>query len=166
MNTDPPASGEPLDEADLRLLEELREMYQAMDPMPADLPERIMFALALRDLDFEVARLSAEEDQLTSAARGTEQSRTITFDSDSLTIMIRVDANHDGTARLDGWLAPPHPREIELKTASGSLTVLADEQGRFAFARVPRGTAQLIARPGDGHWPAAGRSVVTPALVL
>jgi hypothetical protein len=166
MNTYPPAPGEPLDEDDLRLLGELREMYQTLDPMPADLPERIMFSLILRDLDFEVARLSAEEDGRVLAARGAEQSRTITFDSDSLTIMIRVDANHDGTARLDGWLAPPQAREVELKTAGGSLTVLADPQGRFAFASVPRGTAQLIARPGEGDLPDAGRCVVTPPLVL
>ncbi len=82
------------------------------------------------------------------AARGTEQSRTITFDSDSLTIMIRIEANQDGTARVDGWLAPPQRREIEMKTSADSLTVASDEQGRFAFARVPRGTAQLIVRPG------------------
>ncbi len=44
------------------------------------------------------------------AARGAEQSRTITFDSDSLTIMIRIDSNNDGTARVDGWLAPPQRR--------------------------------------------------------
>jgi hypothetical protein len=166
MNTQPPAPGGPLNEADLQLLGELREMYEALDPMPADLPERIMFSLALRDLDFEVARLSAEEDQRMLAARGTEQSRTITFDSDSLTIMIRVDANHDGTARLDGWLAPPQPREIELKTSAGSQSAHADEQGRFAFASVPRGTAQLIARAGDEREFGTGRSVVTPALVL
>jgi hypothetical protein len=161
-----PAPDEPLDEADLQILDELREMYQAIDPMPADLPERVMFSLALRDLEFEVARLSAEEDQPVLAARGTEQSRTITFDSDSLTIMIRVDSNHDGSARVDGWLAPPQCREIEMKIASGSLTVRADEQGRFAFASVPRGTAQLIARPGEDQRPDAGRCVVTPPLVL
>ena len=121
--------------------------------MPADLPERIRFSLALRDLEIEMARL-AEEDQLTVAARGTEQSRTITFDSDSLTIMIRIEANQDGTARVDGWLAPPQRRDIEMKTAADSLTVASDEQGRFAFARVPHGTAQLIVAAGR---PRAGR---------
>ena len=49
--------------------------------MPAELPERIRFLLAFRDLEIEVARLTAEQDELV-AARGTEQSRTITFDSD------------------------------------------------------------------------------------
>ena len=53
-----------------------------------------------------------------------------------------------------------------MKTATDSLTVASDEQGRFAFARVPHGTAQLIVAPAD-HGPAgAGRSVVTPALIL
>ena len=160
-----PSADEPLDDVDFGLLDDIRDLFQDADPMPADLPERIRFRLALRDLEVEVARL-AEEEQLAVAARGTEQSRTITFDSESLTIMIRIDANEDGTARVDGWLAPPQRREIEMKTVADPLTTASDEQGRFAFARVPRGTAQLIVRPtviGPG---AAGRSVVTPALIL
>src|SRR5271155_2578102 len=117
-----PSADGPLDDVDLGLLDDIRELFQAIDPMPSDLPERICFFLALRDLEIEVARL-AGEDQLTVAARGAEQSRTITFDSDSLTIMIRIDANRDGTVRVDGWLAPPQRREIEMKTAADSLSV-------------------------------------------
>lgn len=154
-----PSAEEFLDDTDFRLLDEIREMFQAADPMPADLPERIRFSLALRDLEVEVARLVDEE---AVAARGAEQSRTVTFDSDSLTIMIRIDANVDGTARVDGWLAPPQHRELEMKTTADTLSAVSDEQGRFAFVRVPRGTAQLVVRPAEQE----GRSVVTPALVL
>jgi len=160
-----PSADDPLDEADFGLLGGIRELYQATDPMPADLPERIRFFLSLRDLEIEMARL-AEEDQLIVATRGTEQSRTITFDSDSLTIMIRIEANRDGTARVDGWLAPPQRRDIEMKTTADSLTVASDEQGRFAFAQVPHGTVQLIVAPADHEPAGAGRSVVTPALIL
>lgn len=160
-----PSADDPLDEADFGLLDGIRELFQATDPMPADLPERIRFSLALRDLEIEMARL-ADEDQLTVAARGTEQSRTITFDSDTLTIMIRIDANRDETVRVDGWLAPPQRRDIEMKTSAGSLSVTSDEQGRFAFARVSRGTVQLIVRAADPGPSGAGRSVVTPTLVL
>jgi hypothetical protein len=159
-------SGGPLDDSDLRLLEGIREVFESADPMPTDLPERIRFTLALRNLETEVARLTAEDERPAVSARGTEQSRTITFDSDSLTIMIRIDANQDGTARVDGWLAPPQRREIEMKAATTSLSVSSDEQGRFAFARVPRGTAQLIVRPAAQGQGGAGRSVVTPALIL
>jgi hypothetical protein len=159
-----PADG-PLDDTDLEILAEIRDMFQAADPMPSDLPERIRFSLALRDLEIEVARL-VEEDREVLAVRGPEQSRTITFDSDSLTIMIRIDRNRDGTARVDGWLAPPLRREIELKTVTGSLSAASDEQGRFAFASVPQGTAQLVARPAGPGGSGSGRSVVTPALIL
>lgn len=161
----PPSADEPLDEADAGLLDGIRGLFEATDPMPADLPERISFFLALRDIEIEVARLAAEAGQPAVAARGTEQSRTVTFDSDSLTIMIRIEANRDDTVRVDGWLAPPQHREIEMKTTADSLNVASDEQGRFAFPRVPHGTAQLIVRPA-GPSSGGGRSVVTPALIL
>jgi hypothetical protein len=152
----------PLDDLDLEMLGSIREIFQTADPMPADLPERIRFSLALRDLEIEVARLAADEaDGPLLAARGAEHSRTVTFDSASLTIMIRIDANADGTARVDGWLAPEQSRDIEMKTATEKLRVRSDEQGRFAFVSVPRGTAQLTVQPAG-----QGRPVVTPALVL
>ncbi len=160
------SADDPLDDADLEILADIRGLFQAADPMPADLPERIRFSLALRDLEIEVARLAAEEDRQLLAVRGPEQSRTITFDSDSLTIMIRIDQNRDGTARVDGWLAPPQRSEIEVKTTAGSLSAASDEQGRFALASVPRGTAQLVVRPAEQQTSGSGRSVVTPALIL
>jgi hypothetical protein len=153
------------DHIEAAILDDLREMFRAADPMPATLPERIRFALALDGLEFEVARLCAEGDRLVVAVRGAEQSRTITFDSDSLTIMIRIDANQDGTVRIDGWLAPAQSRTIELRLMAETLTTDADGGGRFAFGQVPRGTAQVVARAGldpDRPWPA----VVAPALVL
>lgn len=155
-----------LDSLDEAILDQIRDAYAAADPMPPDLPERIRFTLALRDLEIEVASLSASEREPVLTSRGEEQSRTITFDSESLTIMIRIDSNRDGTVRVDGWLAPPQRREIEMRTESSPLTVLTDEQGRFAFAIVPRGTAQLIVRPTEDGPSGSGRPVVTPALVL
>src|SRR5580658_7297366 len=150
-----------MDDVDLELLDGIREVFEASDPMPVDLPERIRFRLALRGLEIEVARLVAEDNQPSLAARGAELSRTITFDIDSLTIMIRIDPNLDGTARVDGWLAPPQRREIEMKTTADSLSVASDEQGRFAFASVPRGTAQLVVRPGEQEAGGAGRKTGT-----
>ena len=156
----------PVDAFDLAILDGIREVFEQADPMPADLPERIKFSLALRDLEAEVARLAAEEDPRLLAARGAEQSRTIKFDSDSLTIMIRIDSNKDGTARIDGWLAPPQRREIEMRTPADTLREVSDEQGRFAFASVPRGTARLSVRPGEQGQSGSGRPVVTPTLIL
>jgi hypothetical protein len=160
-----PSADGPLDDFDFGLLDDIREMFQAADPMPPELPGRIRLLLSLRDLEIEVARL-ADEELSAAAVRGAEQSRTITFDSESLTVMIRIDANKDGTVRVDGWLAPPQRREIEMKTTGDRLSVSSDEQGRFAFAQVPRGTAQLVVRPAEPGQGGAGPSVVTPALIL
>jgi len=160
--------------ADEVLLDDIRKLLKALDPVPSHLSDRIRLALALRDLDAELARFASPAEDVALAARGAEQSRIVTFDSDSLTIMIRVDANPDGTARVDGWLAPPHPRPVEMKLTDSSITVTADELGRFVFGSVPRGTAQLIVRPqeidvaserGNGEF-GAMTLVITPALTL
>ena len=36
-----------------------------------------------------------------------------------------------------------------MKTTAATLTAASDEQGRFAFASVPRGTAQLMVQPAE-----------------
>lgn len=136
--------------------------------------DRIRLSVALAgldcDLDSELARLTVNEAAL---ARGApEESRTITFDSSSLTIMIRIDANADGTVRVDGWLAPPHRCQVEITIADGPVTTDADADGRFAFLSVPRGTARLVVRQpeqGTGEsqpGPFGMKTVVTPALML
>ncbi|HSZ39338.1 MAG TPA: hypothetical protein VK817_05215 [Trebonia sp.] len=165
------AGGKPVDWG---LLTQVKDMFETADPMPRDLPERIHFALALRDLEAELARFADTGEEPAAAARGAEESWTVTFDSDSLTIMIRVDANPDGSARVDGWLAPPQPHQVEIRRADCSVSVAADNLGRFVFDSVPRGTARLIVhpvRPGSGEDAergsfAASKSVMTPALTL
>ena len=163
---DDPA-GQQMDDLDFEILDGIRALFERVDPMPADLPERVGLALAMRGLETEVARLAVEEDSRLVGARGAEQSRTVTFDSASLTIMIRIDTNKNSTVRIDGWLAPPQCREIEMQTSADTLRVSSDGQGRFAFAGVPPGSARLVvlaaaaSDQGDG-----GPAVVTPALVL
>lgn len=166
MMSPDPAPHEPMDDVDFEILNGVREVFERADPMPADLPERIMFSLAMRDLEAEVARLTAAEQQHLVGARGAEHSRTVTFDSDSLTIMIRIDTNKDGTVRIDGWLAPAQHREIEMQAIGNTLRVSSDAQGRFAFASVPAGTVRLVILAVEQGPGAPGRSVVTPALVL
>ena len=166
MMSSDPASHEPMDDLDWEILDGVRELFERADPMPEDLPERIRFSLAMRDLEAEVARLAEAEQRPLVGARGAERSRTITFDSDSLTIMIRIDANRDGTVRIDGWLAPAECREIEMQAITDTLRISSDQQGRFAFPSVPAGTVRLVILAVEHGRDGAGRSVVTPALVL
>jgi len=162
------------DPDDEQALAMIRSMFEAADPVPADLVDRIRFSVALAGLecdpDSELARLSVEEAAL---ARGApEESRTITFDSSSLTIMIRIDSNTDGTVRVDGWLAPPQRCRVEITLADGPVMTDADAEGRFAFLSVPRGTARIVVRrpeqsTGESQpGPFGMKTVVTPALVL
>jgi hypothetical protein len=194
----PPAdrgADDPRDESDLPagggdegLLAMVRSLFAAADPVPAGLVERVRFSVALAGLEGEVARLTAgdaelgqfgrpsrlhEQPDTVALARGApEESRTITFDSSDLTIMIRIDANADGTARVDGWLAPPRRCQVEIALIGGSIEVAADTDGRFAFPSVPHGTVRIVVRPPergsvtDGSDLDEAKSVITPALVL
>jgi hypothetical protein len=156
----------PLDSVDLAILDSIREMFERADPMPADLPERITFSLAMRDLDAEVARLVEEAGAQLAGVRSAEESRTITFDSPSLTIMIRIEPGTDGTSRVDGWLAPPQCRDLEMRTGATALETTSDEQGRFAFQSVQPGSVQLFVRLAEDGPAGRQPSVVTPTLIL
>jgi hypothetical protein len=157
----PPGANQPMDDVDVALLGQIRDLYGEVDPMAADLVDRIQFALALEDLDVEVFRLSAESGVL-AGVRGAEETRTITFDSDSLTIMFSISPSGTTAVRLDGWLAPPAAHRVELRTENGPMETSADADGRFAVDDVPHGLAQLIVHPATG----GTRSVVTPSVVL
>jgi hypothetical protein len=163
-----PAGGPPEDSAwpddlDAAILTGLRDLHEQLDPPPPDLTERVLFALASRDLDGELARLQA--DQLVgSGARSGERTRTISFDAPSLAIMVTVVDLPDGRLRLDGWLAPAAALRVELRLGDGTrrttLSSMADAAGRFVFATVPHGLVQLVVS-GPG-----AATVLTPAVVL
>lgn len=156
--TDPTA---PLDHIDHEILDRLAAAHARLDPPPADLDERVLFAVALPDLDAEVARLAG---LAATTARGSERTRTITFDAESRTVMITIADQPDGSVRLDGWLAPAAALRVELRLPEPepARSVTADPAGRFVFDRVPHGLAQLLVHPPEP----GGGMVVTPSLAL
>jgi hypothetical protein len=154
-----------LDALDADVLARVARVHARLDPPPADLDERVRFAIALDDIDVEVSRLAAEE-LVGSGPRG-DRTLTVTFDSASLTIMVSVaDAGASGV-RLDGWLAPAAPLRVELRTQGGpSRSLVADDVGRFVFDGVARGLAQLLVHPVPGCGVDLAATVVTPSLML
>ena len=166
-----------LDELDLEILAAIKDHYLTADPVPPELDERVLFAIGLDDLDVEVARL--QPDALAgSGARGEPRTRTLTFNAGDLAIMLSLAELGGDLVRLDGWLAPAGARRLELRLAvhparsvrsAGSArrsratrSAVADEAGRFAFDRVPRGLAQVLVHPAGPGAP----GVVTPAIAL
>lgn len=166
------SEGQNLDAVDEEILEQLRATFALVDPPPADLNERVRFAIALESIDVEVARL--QEDMIAgSGARGTERTRTITFESESVTIMISVIDRGSGQVRIDGWLAPAGRRRVELRiggsppSARGvSQVAMTEETGRFVFDGVDRGLAQLVVHPPTDTGVDLTATVVMPPLML
>ncbi len=149
-----------MDVSDAEVLEELQRMWRDRDPVPADLAERISFALSLEDLEVELLRL---ETGMLAGARGEERVRTVTFTSDSLSVMVTVGAAPDGV-RLDGWIAGGGELRVELRADGAGRSSVADEDGRFVFEMVPAGLVQLVFHPTDGAAAMLRRPVVTPAI--
>lgn len=159
---------DPMDQRDLGILGRLADVYDRLDPMPAMLPDVVLFGLQVGDMDSEVARLVDSELSLAGAAgtRSVEHAKRITFSSESLTVMISVQPQADHALRLDGWAAPGGRLHAELRTGGATLTAECDETGRFVFEAVPAGSVQLILHPTDESDSAISIPVVTPALHL
>ena len=149
---------EPLDDVDRTILAGVKDFWTAADPMPASLLDRIKFAIELENVDIEVMRLTELQP---AAARGDEQSRLITFDSESVTIMVSIRPNPDGTIRVDGWLTPAGRHPIELRSSGNGRATVSDEDGRFVLDTIQPGLAQLVVRPTG-----SSRTVTTPSISL
>ena len=160
MKSPDDAPDQQMDDLDFEILDGIRALFERVDPMPADLPERVRFALAMRGLESEVARLVTEEDPRLVGARGTEQSRTVTFDSASLSIVIRIEENKNGSVRIDGWLAPPSPARSRCRPRprrSASPATSRDALPSPRCRREPPGSSSwgpppVIRVTGDRRW--------------
>jgi hypothetical protein len=158
MTKTQPTGGQahPDDEA---LLADLDRMIDEFDPPPANLVERIQFAIALEDLDVEVARWEWVDSL--AGVRGGEGG-TITFTVSDLTVMINLTRIGENN-RIDGWLVPAGEHSVEVRVAEfGSSNTTSDEGGRFVLDAVPRGTTQIVIQL-DGP---PTRIVVTPTVLL
>jgi hypothetical protein len=145
------------------LLDDLRRLAGLVDPVPADL----RFSLSVTGFDVEVCRLVPQPPAgVLAGVRGDEETTRATFESASLTIMVEWTAAAGGAVRLDGWLAPPAPCRIELRTVDGPQTMDTDEGGRFAAARVTRGEVQIRVHPTTDREADGALTVVTPSFVV
>jgi hypothetical protein len=164
------AAGQPMDAADDVLLHEVQRLFDAVDPTPVDLVEKVQFALALDEMYDEVARLTRmPQDALAvrgDAVTGT-RTETLTFSAERLTAMITVSRLGNGRLRIDGWIAPPTSIEVRLRMQGERRTARADESGRFVLDGVQEGFAQLSFHPiGDRDGDDGDGVIVTPLFQL
>ena len=156
-------AAESLDADDFALLNSLRAYYDEHDPVPDGLVGRIQFELTLDALEAEVATLT-QLDLAGAGTRGaaTESVRTITFTSESMTTMVTITPDGEGSVRIDGWAAPGAGIRVEILLADGTRETYADDDGRFVFEQVPTGLAKFALHPADGE----STTVVSPTMEL
>lgn len=149
-----PGADEPLDATDARILTHLATLHDTIDPVPPGLFERIDIALAVAELEADLAELTLGE---LAGVRG-EETDSVTFTSGSLSLMVTtvVSAHH---ARIDGWVTAP-AAEVDVVAQGVTRTVTTDHTGRFSVDAVPRGHAHFVVRR-DGY-----RPVITPSVEL
>jgi hypothetical protein len=146
---------------DPELVQALNDMWQRVDPPPADLADRVLFTLELEDIDFELMSLAASMEP--ADVRGEEQIRTVTFTDERLTVILVLPSERT-SRRVDGWLSPRSALRVELRTQSRSWHTTADVDGRFAFNDVPNGLGQLVIRPTPGAAVDLAVTLVTPSI--
>jgi hypothetical protein len=152
-----------IDAQDERVLYQLAGLYDAVDPVPEHLVERIQFAITLDALHAEIAELQLSGDLSGVRSDGATEVQTVTFTSASLTTMVTITPISTERARIDGWVAPGGGVTVELRGVGENLTTTADADGRFVFDDAPRGLAQFVLRPPAGT---TQNAVITPSIEL
>ena len=128
------AGGADGSDEDDQLVAELRALARRVDPVPADTLAAVRSAIAWRTMDAELAELIDESsDARLAGARSTDAPTLLAFASSHLTVEIEI--RHIETGRsLFGQLVPAQVAHVEVRHAAGTVSVAADEAGRFAVA--------------------------------
>lgn len=127
--------------ADAALFRALRRTWEEVDPVPADLVDRMVAAVATADLSREYALLTLVSETELAAVRGDADALTLQFSDGTASVLIHVVPVAGGARRIDGWVdAPAVSIELEQDDASWSAT---PEHGRFAFDGVTGGMTRL-----------------------
>lgn len=152
-----------MDATDERALRLIRTHLEVADPVPVDLTERVKFAMTVASLEAEIAHLM-DDSLLAGATRTTEYDRatTVTFESEGLSIMVSLEPLKGDHTLVRGWVTSPGA-DVELRERSRSQEATADEDGRFVFERVERGTVHLVIRRNDEP---GSRPVITPGIEI
>ena len=154
MNTEPIGADQPLDGTDQLLLRDLAEVYDLLDPVPTGLRERIDFAIAVAELEADIAELTMGE----LVGVRSEETDSVTFTSGSLSLMVTTvrSAHH---VRIDGWVTSPGA-EVDVVGEGVTRTTTADAAGRFSVDEIPRGRAHFVVHR-EGY-----RPVITPSMEI
>ena len=148
----------PIPHADAELFSKLRDLWENIDPIPEDLTDRIVAAVAIDDLNREWELLSLVEDAAVAGVRGGDAPRTLQFGDGETSVLLHISDTEDGRRRIDGWV-DADVLAVRLEAGDREHTAGPSPAGRFAFDAIPTGPARvrLVTKAGDGV-----REFVTP----
>ncbi len=142
----------PNERDDDELADELRRLAARLDPVPPELLAGAAGAFAWRDIDAELAELvfdsllDAEEAAL---VRGSPERRMVSFTGGGLTVDVEVTST--GSARtIMGQIVPPQRGAVDIRRQQETITIEADDLGRFQSGPLPAGPLSLRLRPAEG----------------
>ena len=138
-----------LDPAARELLAHVREMLDETDPVPDFLVEAARETYTWRTIDAELAELTGDSVLEGAAVRASRAPRLLTFTSETATLVVEIAEHVRGASlgrRLLGQILSPRSAEVEVRHAEGTLSVTADEFGRFRAEAVPPGPISLACR--------------------
>jgi hypothetical protein len=148
---------------DDELEQELRQAERLLDPVPARLLRGAVDIFSWRTIDAELAALTFDSADASSAAAvrgsggtgtGTVESaglpRLLTFDAGEVSIELEL-AGSAAERAITGQLVPAQPAEIELRLGDQRLTTTADAFGRFEVIARGSGPISLRFRLADSE---------------
>jgi hypothetical protein len=144
------------------LLDSLSHLWELQDPVPPDLADRVLIALAVDDLDVEYELLDlTERNTRLVGARSREDVLTFTFESTDLSMVLRVSSTGSDTCRVDGWVSPPREMTVTATQAGTSVEAHVVDAGRFEFPELKSGPTRFLLHPESPT-----TNLVTPAVDL
>jgi hypothetical protein len=153
-----------LDPAERELLAQVHEMLDETDPIPEFLLEAARETYTWRTIDAELAELTGDSLLEGAPVRASRAPRLLTFTAETATVVLEVAEHVRGVAlgrRLLGQILSPRSADVEVRHAEGTLSVTADEFGRFRAEAVPPGPISLACRFGGALQPQLVTSWVT-----
>lgn len=130
---------------DRALLHELRRVIEVVDPVPRAVVELGKAAYELRSLDDQLMRLVEMSGDLSAAVRSSATSRMHFFELGPVSIDVDVRASVDH-ASVVGVVVDPDGAagsRVTVSTPTSSVTVEADDAGRFEVSQLPAGLLRI-----------------------
>jgi hypothetical protein len=150
--------------SDDELLDEVAQLWERLDPPPADLADGVLARLAAQDLEYELLTL-VESDEALAGVRSTTMLRapdetgtwSLEYLGPGFRVQLRI-SRRGRQARLDGWVSPPQPMTVMLSSVlrkGGVLEAQVSDSGRFEFPVAPAGACRLTFVTESGGRPQA-----------